>query len=39
MTWAHEAAVELPEYSRRYFEISQIDQLCDVIRKIEQISL
>jgi putative hydrolase of the HAD superfamily len=24
MTWAHEAAVELPEYSRRYFEISQL---------------
>jgi len=39
MTWAHEAAVELPEYSRRYFEISHIDQLCDVIRNIEQISL
>lgn len=35
-TWAHEAAAELPDNPPRYFEISRLDQLSDIIRKIEQ---
>ncbi len=37
MTWAHEAAVELPESSRRYFAITHLGHLCEIIRNIEQL--
>lgn len=36
MTWAHEAAADLPADPERYFEISRFDQLCDVIQQIEK---